>query len=246
MRGQMSENNIPIILLPGMGADGRLFRLQLAALPDLATPAWIEPYGQEPLTAYAERLARKVDPGEPCIVGGASFGGIVALEMATHLRTEACFLIASVRSPTEFPWRYRALRPLARLGPHYIGRVAAWAARWFAASLPRGTKGRLMRLSDPRSAFLKWASWAALDWRPTPGARKVRVYQNHGAADRTLPIRYTRPDEVVKGAGHLLPLTHTTDVNNFIRSRVERHRRPDDSGRGQPGEGRCRKVERVS
>jgi pimeloyl-ACP methyl ester carboxylesterase len=219
----MPENTLPIILLPGMAADGRLFRLQRAALPYLVTPAWIEPRYREPLAAYAERFARRVDPGGPCFVGGASFGGIVALEMAAHLRAEACFLIASVRSAREFPWRYRVLRPLARLGPQHLGRVAAWVSRWLAQSLPRGTTGRLRRLSEPRSAFLQWASWAALDWRPSLGARRVRVYQIHGAGDRTLPIKHTRPDVVVPAAGHLLPLTDAEAVNDFIRSRVEQH-----------------------
>src|SRR4051794_1621671 len=113
----MSDENLPIILLPGMAADDRLFRLQRDTLPGLITPAWIEPCDREPLIAYARRIARCIDPGGPCFVGGASFGGLVALEMAVHLRAEACFLVASVRSDRELLWRFRALRPLAWLGP---------------------------------------------------------------------------------------------------------------------------------
>jgi pimeloyl-ACP methyl ester carboxylesterase len=219
----MRDDRSPIILLPGMAADGRLFRLQRAALPDVTTPDWIEPHDREPLTAYAERFARRIDPGGPCFVGGASFGGIVAVEMAAHLRTEACFLIASVRSAGELPWRYRVLQPVARLGPQHLGWVADSVARWLAPVLPRRTTETLRRLSGPQSAFLRWASWAALRWRPSPGARRVPIYQIHGAADRTLPIRCTRPDVVVPGAGHLLPLTHADAVNNFIRCRVQQH-----------------------
>jgi pimeloyl-ACP methyl ester carboxylesterase len=223
MAQPIPDNKPPIILLPGMAADGRLLRLQVAALPDVVTPAWIEPHDREPLIAYAERFARSVYPGGPCFVGGASFGGIVALEMAAHLHAEACFLVASVRSPHELPWRYRVLRPVSRLGPNHLGWAAAWVNRWLAAALPTGTTSRLKRLAEPRSIFLRWASWAVLDWRPSPGARRARVYQIHGAADRTLPLKYTRPDVVVPGAGHLLPLTHAAAVNDFIRSRVEHH-----------------------
>jgi hypothetical protein len=39
----------PLILLPGMAADGRLFRHQRAALPCIRTPAWIKPRDREPL-----------------------------------------------------------------------------------------------------------------------------------------------------------------------------------------------------
>jgi hypothetical protein len=69
----------PLILLPGMAADGRLFRFQRAILPCLCTPAWIEPFDREPLTDYAQRFARSITPHGRCFVGGASFGGIVAL-----------------------------------------------------------------------------------------------------------------------------------------------------------------------
>src|SRR4051812_8548731 len=124
MRRTVENDALPIILLPGMAADERLFRLQRAALPALVTPAWIEPRDREPLGVYAARLARCVDPGGPCFIGGASFGGMVALEMAAHLRAEACFLIASVRAARELPWRFRVLRPIARLGPERMGRVA--------------------------------------------------------------------------------------------------------------------------
>ena len=67
----------PLILLPGMAADGRLFRHQCAALPCIRTPVWIEPRDREPLADYAQRFAQAISTGGRCFVGGASFGGIV-------------------------------------------------------------------------------------------------------------------------------------------------------------------------
>jgi thioesterase domain-containing protein len=101
----------PLILLPGMGGDARMFYPQLATLANATVPVWIEPQHGERLAAYAARMARAVDPGVPCFVGGASFGGMVAVEMARHLEAQACFLIGSIRSPREFPRRIRILRP---------------------------------------------------------------------------------------------------------------------------------------
>jgi pimeloyl-ACP methyl ester carboxylesterase len=207
-----------------MAADDKLFRFQRAALPSMVVPNWIEPRDREPLIAYAGRFARYIDPGGPCVVGGASFGGMVALEMAVHLRAEACILIASIRSGRELPWELRALRPLAWLGLGQLGRVAAEVGRRLPPSLPGRTCRRLRRLAEPRSAFLRWATWAVLNWRPSPEARDVRVYQIHGAEDRTLPVRYTRPDVVVAGGGHMLPLTHPETVNEFILRRLEESR----------------------
>jgi len=208
---------MPIILLSGMAADGSLFAPQREEFPQLVAPSWIDPLPQESLRHYAGRLARFLDPGCPCIVGGASFGGIVALEMASQLRAEACVLISSVRSPAEFPWWYRLLRPASRLNPATLGSVAGRVAELSASSLPRGAARRLRRLSEPNAAFLRWASWAVLGWQPSPGVRNVRVLQIHGDADRTFPVRFTRPDVVVAGGGHLLTLTHPKIVNQFLQ-----------------------------
>ena len=143
--------------------------------------------------------------------------------MAAHLQAEACFLIASVRSDRELPWRIPAIRPIAMLGPTGLGRVAAGVALSLTPCLPRLAAGRLKRLSNPQSTFLRWASWAALSWQPSAKTRGVRVFQIHGSADRTLPVRHTRPDVVVTGAGHLLPFTHPEAVNEFIRHRLIEH-----------------------
>ena len=123
-------DRLPLILLSGMAADARLFAPQRAAFPGLVVPNWIEPLPKEPLPAYAARLARLVDPGQPCLVGGASFGGLVALEMAPHLPARACVLIASVRSPGELPWWVRLCRPAAVLGPAARGWRAGGGRRF--------------------------------------------------------------------------------------------------------------------
>jgi len=213
---------VPIILLSGMAADERLFEPQRVAFPNLRVPAWIEPHQGESLRSYAARMARLVDPGRPCLVGGASFGGIVALEMAPLLRAQACVLIGSIRSSEELPWRWQALRPLGALGPAALG-SAAGVLSWAAAPwLSRGTARRLQRLAQPEAAFVRWAMCAVVQWRPSPASRRVRVFQIHGEADGTLPVQRTRPDVVVPAGGHALTLTSARAVNEFLQQCVER------------------------
>jgi pimeloyl-ACP methyl ester carboxylesterase len=217
----MSEG-LPIILLSGMAADERLFEPQRAALPNLCVPAWIEPTPGESLRAYAARMARLVDPGRPCIVGGASFGGMVALEMAPLLQARACLLIGSVRSSDELSWRWRALRPLAGLGPAALGMAAGLAARFASPWLRQGTVRRLLRLARPEAAFVRWAMCAVVRWRPSPAARRVPVFQIHGEHDRTLPVARTRPDVVIPGGQHALTLFSAAAVSEFIRRSAEK------------------------
>ena len=209
---------LPLILLSGMDADDRLFGLQFEEFPNLRVPPWIDPVPAESLRNYAARMARAVDPGCPCILGGASFGGAVALEMSTHLKAVACVLIGSIRSSDELPWQWRALRPLARLGPDWLGiaaQLVAFAGRPF---LKHGTIRRLRRLVQPQAVFARWSRYAIVQWRPSPATRRVRVFHIHGECDQALPLKFTRPNVVVPGGGHALTLFSPAAVNRFLRA----------------------------
>lgn len=210
------NEEIPIILLPGMAADVRVFEAQLAIFPNLKVQPWIEPLPRESLPAYAARLALLVDPGRPCIVGGTSFGGIVALEMAGHLPALACILIGSVRSPSELPRNIRWLRLIAWLGPsglRMLASIGSRISRWFKANR---VSRRLQRLSRPESAFERWAMCALCGWKLSRSSDQVRIYQIHGSADRVLPVSLTHPDVIVPGGEHALSSFNPSPVNQFI------------------------------
>ena len=211
-KSAMAES-VPIILLSGLATDERLFAAQRARFPNLVVPKWIDPLPGETLPGYAARLARIVDPRGPCIVGGASFGGAVALEMATHLSAAACVLIGSVRSPAQLPWRWRVLGPL--LGPRRLHLAARCLSAMGGWCLPRTAQRGLARLANPRAEFIRWGTCAILNWRPSAACERIRVFQIHGAADRTLPPP-PRADVIVPGGHHALPLFNATAVNEFL------------------------------
>jgi thioesterase domain-containing protein len=204
----------PLILLPGMGADARLFASQIARFPTLRVPEWLTPNPNESLRHYAARFAPTVNPGVPCVVGGASFGGIVALEMAPHLRATACVLIGSIRSPAELSRTWRRLRPLAALGPDRLGTLVGAVSQ--VPGLGIATRRRLRRIARPEAAFVRWATCAVLRWQPSPATRKVRVFQIHGECDRTLPVNRSLADEIVPGGQHALSLFNPSAVNDYL------------------------------
>jgi pimeloyl-ACP methyl ester carboxylesterase len=221
---------LPLILLPGMGGDARMFRPQLAALANATVPAWIEPRRGETLAAFATRMARAVDPGGACFVGGSSFGGMVAVEMARHLAARACFLIGSIHSPREFPLRIRFMRPwLGRIAGRTpdLAPVCAKALRlMIPPRLAPGTRSMLEQLAGTDRTFFRWAALAALGWEPSPEPLAVPIAHIHGDRDRILPHRLTRPDVLVHGAGHLLSMTHAEAVNEFLRAGMEKYSSP--------------------
>lgn len=214
--GNSTSGDLPIILLSGMAADERLFADQLERFPNLRILQWIEPRSGESLQSFAARMAQQVDKDFPCLIGGASFGGVVALEMAQHLPAVGCVLIGSIRSPNELPNSLRRLRPLAYLGPGFIRALALVGislGKWFLSPV---RVRRLRRLAAPESSFFRWSVCALLTWKPSPSVGTFPIRQIHGSADEVLPVALTRPDVIVPGGMHALTMFSPDEVNQFI------------------------------
>lgn len=204
-----------------MGADHRVFTSQSRKFPSLVVPKWIQPLRGESIAHYAERFAKQIDPGCPCIIGGASFGGIVAGEMAKHLQTRACVLIGSARSPKELPPLIRCFRSvagLARLLPYglflWLAKVIyQLVGRW----LPVHYRNLLAQANQSNSLYYHWAVPALLSWTQESAGAEYPVFQVHGEIDRILPVKYVQePDLVIKGGGHVISMRHGPEVNRFI------------------------------
>ncbi len=210
----------PLILLSGMGADQRVFAEQIKALPNLRVPQWLAPQAGESIARYAGRFAAHLNPGVPCFIGGASFGGFVALEMVRHLDALGCFLIGSARSPAGFPPAFRALRNMARVAgaiPFELANLLSQAALLSSGGLlNRHSAALLSQLADSDAAFLRWACRAVLEWDGPAAAGHVPLFQLHGARDLVLPAARAAGAELVPGAGHALSLSHPQAVTAFL------------------------------
>lgn len=215
----------PMILLPGLGLDGRLYAMQRLEFPQIVVPDWLRPRFRETLPDYARRMAEAVNPGGACYVGGMSFGGMVALEMTRHLDCRGCFLISSIRSPQELPFWARFLAPWAWVLPprsDLFAAVAGTSLLWTVGPfLPARWRRFCVHLSKTRAPLLPWACRAVVRWRP-PESFPCPIYQIHGDSDPILPHRNTRPDQIIVRGGHLLPLSHPFAVNDFLRSGLQR------------------------
>jgi pimeloyl-ACP methyl ester carboxylesterase len=222
----MSGTGPSIVLFPGLGADARLFREQQARFPNLTVVSWIEPRGPESLADYAARMASSdVSELHPSYIGGASFGGMVALEVAKLLRPRGVFLLGSCRSPRSiagifrFGSRFACVLPvsLLRRGDLFappVARVMGSRSREIANLV-----AEMYRSISP--SLIRWGAGAIRNWAglEDPG---VPVHHIHGQSDRVIPLRGVRPDRVVPGAGHLLTLTHAEAVNAFLVEKTVR------------------------
>ena len=222
MSGDADQPEIPMIFFSGMGADASVFFSQSLAFPNLTVPDWDSPLPQDDLQSYCARMALKLDPKRPCIVGGASFGGIVALEMTRHLEALACILIGSVRGPQQLPKRIRILRRLSwaiKFAPiKFLQRAARTSAVAARSAGAKNLASIAMQFSDADAAVLRWSASQILSWKSTYEGFEIRHI--HGDRDRVFPIAHVEPDEIVIGGGHVISMTHGTQVNSFLRKHI--------------------------
>jgi pimeloyl-ACP methyl ester carboxylesterase len=221
----MSNTGFNVVFLPGLGADGRLFAFQRAVFPDLFTPPWLPPFPHEALAQYAVRLAGELSLARPLVLGGCSFGGMVAYEMARTLEADALVLIGSVAARSEIPASFRFLGGLSRAVPAAGFGLAQLAAPAVASIFGahdiehRRLFVEMLRSSSPE--FLRWACIAMHGWKPQPLAG-VPIFAIHGDKDHILPLGRRPVDVAVRGGGHLLTLTHPREVNEGLRVIKER------------------------
>lgn len=216
-----TQKSPSLILFSGLAADANVFAPQKIAFPQLVVPKWPSPFPNDTLDSYCDRLADGLRSHGDAFIGGASFGGIIALHVAQRLNPLAVLLIGGVRAPSELSHiaRYsRPLKPLTRFIPvRLLQLCCAPLASRFARRLVPHLCGlaRQFRGSDP--AVFKWSLARILDWESTP-TLACPVFRIHGDRDFVLPMRYSHPDAVVAGGGHVISLTHPSEVNHFIRA----------------------------
>lgn len=214
-------NHSTIVLVSGMAADAEVFAPQAVAFPGLIVPEWIEPRWDEGLKEYCQRLATTIEIAPNAVLGGASFGGMVALEISAHLRPKTVVLIGSIRSPDELPLWIRGLRPLApliRWAPVQLGQLAIKPLGW------RGFKKRFPHLAGVArqvgradSRLLRWSLRELLRWQGVPEV-DCQVLRIHGDRDRVLPPSRVDLEQLIHGAGHVISLTHPSEVNAVLRA----------------------------
>lgn len=208
-----------LVLIPGMGADGRLFEPQRRHGFEFDIPTLSEPHRGDTLADYAARIRDQLRLIAPCVVGGVSFGGMLACELARLCNARCAILIASCRNRSGVPSHYRILEVISRIIPDaIIQRRAVVSGRVFAAMecVTEEQKRTVTQMSrDVAVPQLRRIARMLLSWE-APAVWPFPIHQIHGEIDRIIPLGRVQPDEIVPGGGHLINMTHADQVNAFI------------------------------
>ncbi len=214
-----------LVLLPGLGADVRLFEPQRAQFPNLIVPGWIEPAKNETLESFAARMADRIPRTRPLILGGVSLGGMVAAQLAPLVKPDALLLIGTCLHPREISKAARAAASAAPwLTSGAIDRMRRLAPVVIRALGPMTSAQResLLQMTDAvPAAFLRWAGSAIFGWQGAPPP-PCPVYRIHGDRDRVIPPPGSGVDLTIHRGGHIPSFTHPGPVNQAIAQLMQR------------------------
>lgn len=198
----MSER---IYLIPGLGADERVF--QNLELPPSKVIEWIDPLPAERISDYAKRLIPQITNDNPILIG-VSFGGMIALEMARLLKTEKVILISSGKPRLKIP------STLIEMIPDSILTRPNGLLRWAFGTTGANAKLLDQIINDSDPEFVKWALQVATNW--TPPAQIKSAIRIHGTYDQIIPPR--NATHLIKGGGHFMIMDRSEEISEILRS----------------------------
>ncbi|HVU95561.1 MAG TPA: alpha/beta hydrolase [Puia sp.] len=218
--------------ISGLGADERILsRLELPGVRLRPLP-WLMPAStHEPFDDYADRMRAGIGSlwpeatdlgaaGEPTVLMGVSFGGMMAIEIAKKIPGARVILVSSVRDHLQIPFW---IRIGGRVYPRWLDprvkaprRLMGFAEDYFIG-VESAEDRRLV--SDFQNKvdrqFLYWAIQTIARWQNEWAPRCC--YHIHGGRDRMFPIRKVQPTHIIPDGGHLMVYNRAEAVSSVLR-----------------------------
>jgi pimeloyl-ACP methyl ester carboxylesterase len=198
-------NDARMIVLPGMGADSRMYSGAWRSLPNAVFVDWPEYRGETTIAAVAERVVQQIGIAHGDLVIGSSLGGIVACEIARVRTLKALVLIGSAVNKEEISSLLAVLHPIADFAPLNFIQSAA-------GKVP-GELAEMFR--DVQPDFIRAMCRAIFAWKGLENS-SVKLIRIHGKRDRVIPLP-PKVDLVLDG-GHLIAMTHAAECVLHLRT----------------------------
>ena len=209
---------IPVYFMPGLAASSSIF--ERIVLPSESFEVfllnWVQPEKNEPLVAYAKRMAEKV-VHEKAVLIGVSFGGILVQEMAVFLNLRKLIIISSVKSKHEMPLRIKwakATKVYKLIPTRKFENTEKLLKYTFGTILKQKVKLYEKYLFLRNKEYLDWAIEQVVCWeRSIPDPRVIHI---HGDLDEVFPAKNIKSFIAVKGGTHIMILMRFRWFNQYL------------------------------
>ena len=208
-----------IFLIPGLGADTRIYKNIDLKNNEVIPINWIEQDESDTLSLYAQKLINKYDINVNSIVIGNSLGGMLAVEIANKINLDKVILISSIKSIDEAPWYFKFFRTIKF---HHLIPVQKLTQLEFLIEYAFGGMTENDRhlfadmLRNTPPTFVKWAIDAILQW----GNQTIpkNVYHITGDKDKVFPYKKIKGATIIKGGTHVMIFARAKEINDWLHN----------------------------
>ena len=213
---------ITVYFIPGMAAGPEIFKnIRLPKEYRVEVLEWLIPEKDEPLKAYAKRMADRVKKPNSVLIG-VSFGGVVAQEMKQFLKLRKLIIISSVKTRSELPRRMRlaGFTKAYKLIPTSVVLSAEDLTKF---SVGPKSKKRLKLyqeyLNVRNKQYLDWALKRMVTWDRV--SKVSGVIHIQGDEDKVFPLKYIQECDVIKGGTHIMILNRASEISRRLIKIIE-------------------------
>ncbi|HZY37669.1 MAG TPA: alpha/beta hydrolase [Mucilaginibacter sp.] len=207
-----------IFLIPGVGADCRIFNRLHFDGHDVMRVDWVTPDSTDTLTTYAQKLIDQYNIAPGSIVIGNSMGGMIAIEMGKIIPLKKIILISSIRTADEAPGYFNFFRsiPVYKIIPENALSSLDYILELFFGNLEKLDKGLFLSMLRKWSPeFLKWAIDAVLKWDNKVVPENTWLIT--GDKDLVFPYKNAQDAIVVKGGTHVMIYDKAHEISKILK-----------------------------
>jgi pimeloyl-ACP methyl ester carboxylesterase len=210
-------NELNYYLIPGMGADKRLFQNFHLPKGRVHHLDWIKHGNSSNLAEYASLMADRITTKRNIVIG-SSMGGMVTVEIAKIIKPLGAVLVSAPSGRHEFPQSLKSLSKLRlhrALNPKQVMKVSK------LCDLFMGFKSREQRamfydmLENNGADFLHFSVGAVLEWSNTTPP-PVPFIQILGSNDKLFNQSKIRNAIMLDGSGHFTAFERGAEVSKII------------------------------
>ena len=208
-----------IFLIPGLGADYRIYKNMEFQGYDIVNITWIEPNPKDTLADYAQKLIDHYHIQAGSIVVGNSLGGMLAMEIAKKMELNKVLLISSIKTKSEAPkshlW-YRRI-PVYKILPAGLFPKLGVFVKFAFGKMNKPDQWLFVDMLEKTPPhFAKWALGAILHWDNQTIPQ--HVFHIHGNRDLVFPYRRLKNASILEGGSHIMILNRPAAINAWIKS----------------------------
>lgn len=218
MKTTAQETKHIVYLIPGQGADYRLFNnLSLDDSYEVRHVHYELPAANMTLPDYARQMAKQIDDSQPFSIIGTSLGGMIAIEMCDFLQPEKVIVIASAKTHKELPPQYRFQKkiPIYKL---VSGKVSKWGALLlqpiFEPDRNREKETFVQMLKDKDPRFFRRTIEMIINWERHH--YREDIIHIHGEKDHTIPVKNVKYDYLIPQGSHVMTLTRGKELSILL------------------------------